>query len=349
MELNSRQIGPGHPCYIIAEAGVNHNGSLDTALELVRKAAEIGVDCIKFQTFKASEVVTKEAPKANYQLKVTDNQESQLDMLRKLELNTDDYLEIIALCKKLGVDFLSTPYSTGDAEFLNSLGVSGFKIASGQLVELDFLEYVSNFQKPVILSTGMGNLSEVFEAVVAIRSTGNPNLAVLQCTTNYPSLIEDANLKSMVAMREALETVIGYSDHTPTNYACYASVALGASVIEKHFTLSHDMEGPDHSSSLEPDQFLELIQGIRAVEQSLGSAVKSPTPRELENMTGMRRSIVLTESLPAGTVLKREHLTYKRPATGIAPKEINRVVGKVLLEDLPQETILMEQHIGPRI
>lgn len=346
ININKTKISNNSPCFIIAEGGVNHNGNKELALELVREAKKVGADCIKFQTFKAESVVTKEAPKAKYQLKVTDNQESQLDMLKKLELDFDDYKDIIALCQELDIQFLSTPYNEEDADFLNNLGVDAFKIASGQLVEYSFLEYVAKFGKPMIISTGMGNLAEVFEAVKTIEAAGNEDLVVLQCTTNYPSKIEDANINSMKSIGEALGVLVGYSDHVPNNYACYASIALGATVLEKHFTLDKNMEGPDHSSSLNPSEFEELVKGIRAVEVAMGNAVKQPSAAEIANTEGMRRSIVLKENVTKGTVLTKTHLTFKRPATGIEPKRLNEVIGRKVIADLSENTILKEVHLS---
>ena len=346
MKIGKAEISLSHPCYIIAEAGVNHNGQLDLALELVRKAKATGADCVKFQTFKAAAVVTQNAPKANYQLEVTDRQESQLAMLEKLELDLGDYHQIIALCKELDIQFLSTPYNFADADFLNDLGVDAFKIASGQLVELPFLEYVAKLGKPMIISSGMATLAEVYEGVETILNTGNQDLVLLQCTTNYPSKIEDTNLHAMNSMGEALNVLTGYSDHVANNYACFAAVALGACVIEKHFTLDREMPGPDHSCSLDPKGFTELVQGIRQTELALGTAVKKPSAAEIANTVGMRRSIVLTRNLSKGTILQASDLAFKRPATGIAPKRFHELIGKTLTTDLPADHLLTEKDIN---
>jgi len=340
ISLGNRIIGPYEPVYIIAEAGVNHNGSVEIANQLVKAAKESGADCIKFQTFKAERVVTRQAPKAAYQLEVTDKAESQLDMLRKLELDFDAYQQIIATCKMEGIDFLSTPYNDEDADFLDELDVSGFKIASGQLVELDFLRYVAKKGKVMVVSTGMGSMAEVADAVDTIRSTGNDKLIVLQCTTNYPSKIEEANIRAMNTMGEALAVLTGYSDHVPSNLACYAAVARGAVVVEKHFTLDRNMEGPDHSSSLEPAGFKELVTGIRHVEAALGSGLKEPTLSEQKNTVGMRRSLVLKGPLKAGTVLEAAMLTAKRPGNGIAPKMKSIFLGKRLKHDKSNSELL---------
>jgi N,N'-diacetyllegionaminate synthase len=323
--------------YIIAEAGVNHNGDINTALKLIDKAKETGADCIKFQTFKAHKIVTKNSPKANYQLAVTDKSESQLEMLEKLELDFEDYKSILKRCNEKNIDFLSTPYNIEDIDFLESLNVSGYKIASGQLTELPFLRYVSLKNKPIIISTGMGTLADVFNAVEAIRNEGNENITVLQCTTNYPSKIEDANLLSMLSMKTACKVDIGYSDHTQSNYACYAAVALGAQIIEKHFTLDKNMVGPDHSSSLIPEEFSELVRGVRSVELALGSGLKKPSEIEVQNSFGMKRSLVLLCDLEAGSILEQNHIGFKRPADGMNPNMIEQVLGKQLLKNMKKD------------
>lgn len=345
IEIEQRSVGNGEPCFIIAEAGVNHNGDVDIALELVRKASEIGVDCIKFQTFKAASVITKGAPKAQYQIEVTNPNESQFEMLKKLELKHEDYLKILEECKKRKIIFLSTPYNEDDADFLNNLGVGAFKIASGQIVEHSFLEYVAKFGKPMILSTGMSTLAEVYEAVATIRNTGNQQIVVLQCTTNYPSRNEDANILAMKSMGLSLDVIIGYSDHIEENYACYASVSLGAKVIEKHFTLDRSMEGPDHKASLNVLQFQTLVEGVRKTEISLGKPVKTPSASEIRNIAGMRRSIVLKEGLKEGEILKEENMVFKRPATGISPVRKKDLIGKKAVTSIESDVPLSEKMI----
>jgi N,N'-diacetyllegionaminate synthase len=333
-KLGEKEIGPGKPVYIIAEAGVNHNGDPESAIELVIQANETGADCVKFQTFQAEEIVTKSAPKAAYQLKLTDPKETQFQMLKNLELQVEDYKKIIETCKENGIHFLSTPYNFKDVDFLNELGVDGFKIASGQLVELPFLKYAANFGKPMVVSTGMATLGEVEEAVKTIRATGNDQIVLLQCTTNYPSIVEDANIRAMVTMGNALDVLVGYSDHTQNNYSVFAAVALGACIIEKHFTLDRNLPGPDHSCSLNRDEFTEMVNGVRDVERALGSAVKAPTIAESKNTVGMRRSIVANRLIPAGTVISQEAVGFKRPATGIEPRFLNKIVGKSARRDI---------------
>jgi N,N'-diacetyllegionaminate synthase len=331
--------------YIIAEAGVNHNGDLNIALKLIEEAKKSGADCVKFQTFKAEQIVTKTSPKANYQLEVTDKKETQFDMLKKLELKSSQYDVLIEKCKKLDIDFMSTPYNFEDVDFLDNLGVFGFKVASGQLTELPFLEYVAKKNKLIIISTGMANMSEVFDAVRCIKGSGNNNIIVLQCTTNYPSDIQDANLLAMKNIANACDVSVGYSDHVINNYACYGAVALGAKVIEKHFTLDKSMEGPDHSSSSNPTEFSELVQAIRNIELSLGSGLKVPSKKEKKNIFGMKRSIVLNRDLHKGEIIKTSYISFKRPANGLSPNMLNVIIGKKIKYDMKTDEPLLYSSI----
>jgi N,N'-diacetyllegionaminate synthase len=330
--------------YIIAEAGVNHNGDLGIAFELINKAKEIGADCVKFQTFKTEEIVTLSAPKANYQLNVTDKEESQFEMLKKLELNKESFILLKNECDRIGIDFMSTPYSLSDLELLDQIGVGYYKIASGQLTELFFLKEIAKKMKPIILSTGMGNLSEVYESVRVIREI-NPDITVLQCTTNYPSLIEESNIKAMVSIRDACKVAIGYSDHVVDNYACYAAVALGAEMIEKHFTLEKNMEGPDHSCSLNPEEFRNLVHGIRSVEMSLGNGLKEPTVAEEKNIYGMRRGLVANKKINKGEVLTLENIGVKRPMKGLSPARLEDILGKKISKELLKDDSINEDNI----
>lgn len=331
--------------YIIAEAGVNHNGDVNIALQLIDEASNCGADCIKFQTFKASQIVSKNSPKAKYQLLVTDPTESQASMLKKLELDFDAYKVLMQRCKDKNIDFLSTPYNKEDADFLENIKVTGYKIASGQLTELPFLKYVAKKQKPMIISTGMANMADVFLAVQAIRGEGNDDIIVLQCTTDYPSKIEHANVLAMQSIKEACKVGVGYSDHVENNFACYSAVSLGAEIIEKHFTIDKNMEGPDHSSSLNPAEFKNLIFGIREIERSLGTGLKVPSEVENENSYGMKRSLVALYDLCAGTVLEEKHIGYKRPANGLDPNMIDAIVGKKLLIDIKVDEAIQYKSI----
>ena len=326
--IGGRMIGEAHPTFIIAEAGVNHNGSLDTAIELVKVAKRCNADCVKFQTFKADRGAVFNAPKADYQVKVTDPNESQIAMLKKLELPKDAYQEIMKVCREEDILFMSTPYNPEDADFLASLNVSAFKLASITAAEPKFAKYVAQKGKPVILSTGMATLGEVEETVAAMRETGNEDLILLQCTTNYPSQEEDCNLLAMQTMREALNIAVGYSDHTSNEIASIISVALGAKVIEKHLTLNKNLPGPDQSTSFEPEEFLNLVKSIRNAEKVLGSSRKEPCEIEKINAVGMRRSIVSNNNIDVGTTIVESMLAFKRPATGLSPKFYDYVVGK---------------------
>lgn len=340
MKLGSNDSNKQSNCYIIAEAGVNHNGDINLALQLADEAKKAGADCVKYQTFKAERIITRNAPKAEYQLRVTDAGESQFEMLKSLELDANSYDRLVAHCKDIGIDFLSTPYNHEDADFLEDLGVQAFKIASGQLIELNFLRHVALKNKPLLISTGMATMAEIAEAVETIRATGNEQLIVLQCTTNYPSSLRDANIRAMTTIQNAFKCQVGYSDHVPDDYACYAAVALGAKVIEKHFTLDTSMNGPDHSSSLDPAGFSKLVHGIRAIEMSLGSFIKSPTDAEISNSVGMRRSVATRAQIKKGEVFTLENTGFKRPATGLPPKMLDDILNKKSAVDIHPDTII---------
>jgi N,N'-diacetyllegionaminate synthase len=327
LNIGGKFIGAKHPTFIIAEAGVNHNGDLNLAKELIKSAKSAGADCVKFQTFKAERVVSIDAPKADYQNKTTDPKESQFDMLKKLEISNEYYSEIIECCHENEIIFMSTPYNTEDADFLYQLGVPAFKLASLSAVEPWFASYVSKKGKPVILSTGMASLKEVDNTVKSIFKTGNKELILLQCTTNYPSIHEDGNLLAMQTMHKEFGLNIGYSDHTQDDTACILSIGLGATVIEKHLTLDKTLPGPDHSSSYEPKEFKRLVQKIRIAEKLMGSRIKEPSEVEKKNSFGMRRSIVASKLIPKGTILSEKMLTLKRPASGISPENFEDMLG----------------------
>jgi len=331
--------------YVIAEAGVNHNGDISIAHKLIDEAKRAGANCVKFQTFKAENLVTKTAPKANYQLKVTDNKESQYDMLKSLELNYGDYIELINHCKELNIDFMSTPYSFEDVDFLMKLNVDSFKIASGQLTEVPFLNYVSRTKKPIYLSTGMSKMDDVREAVNTIFLNSNEKLVVFQCTTNYPSKISDANINVIDSFKLIPNIEVGYSDHVINNYACFAAVARGVYAIEKHFTLDKSLSGPDHSCSLNPIEFKDLVYGIRQIEESLGSSKKTPTKLEQENIYGMKRSLVYKDSIEKGTLLSMKHFSFKRPMNGLTPNNLDHFIGKKLVTNVLKDEIVSFNHI----
>ena len=328
VRLGGRLIGPGEPCYLIAEAGVNHNGDIELAKQLVVEAKRAGADCVKFQTFRAARLVTAVAPKASYQLRTTDPAESQIDMLRRLELEPHQFAELKALATAEGIAFLSTPYSTEDVDTLASIEAEAYKIPSALLVEPHLLRHVARQGRPMFLSTGMATLDEVDEAVSVVRESGAP-FVLLQCTTDYPSLVGDANLRAMKVLEQRYNVPVGYSDHTQSPSAILAAVALGAAVIEKHFTLDRTMSGPDHSSSADPRQLAEIVSAIREVEAALGNGEKGPTDRERANLTGMRRSLVARRAIAAGEMITEDAITCKRPATGIAPRRMADVLGRI--------------------
>lgn len=336
----------GSNAFIIAEAGVNHNGSLDLARQLVLAAKEAGADAVKFQTFKAERVAQADAPKADYQLRNTDRAESQIEMLRKLELPDAAHEEIIALCRKAGIEFLSTPYNEEDIDFLAKLGVNAFKLASIHCVEPHLLRYAARTGKHLLVSTGMATLEEVDGAVAAVRGTGCENFTLLQCTTNYPSRIEDANLRVIPMLRERYQCDVGYSDHTQSDTSCIAAIALGATMIEKHFTLDKAMPGPDHTSAAEPSEFAALVRQIRATEAALGSGVKVPCEAEAANAVNMRRSLVARRDISAGEVITEAVLTCRRPANGISPRLVDEVLGRAARVAIPAGTRLAREMIG---
>jgi N,N'-diacetyllegionaminate synthase len=338
IDIHNIPIGPNFLTFIIAEAGVNHNGDLDLAKQLIFAAKACGADCVKFQTFRADHIVRADAPKAAYQLRTTNPRESQLDMLRRIELPREVYPELLQACQQAGILFLATPYDPEDIDFLDSLGVPAFKVASGQAVEPNFLTAMALKGKPILLSTGMCTLAEVGEAVDVIRRAGNDQIVVLQCTTNYPCALEDVNLRAMETMAQAFGVPVGFSDHTPTLTAATLAVGLGACVIERHFTLDKGLPGPDHSSSSNPEEFRQLVIQIREAEKCLGSAMKRPTQAEIENAKGMRRSIVASRFIKAGEVLSLGNLTMKRPYDGLPQSCLKYLLGRKAIVDIPMDT-----------
>ena len=331
--------------YIIAEVGVNHNGDFEIAKKLILKAKEVGADCVKFQTFKTESLITPKAPKAQYQLKTTNPDDSQFSMLKKLELSYSDFSSLFDFCKQVKIDFISTPYNFQDVDFLDEMGVECFKIASGQLTELPFIKYVAKKNKKIILSSGMANLAEIFEAVELIKTHSKSEVSVLQCTTNYPSKIEDANLNCMRTISKSCGVQVGYSDHVIGNYACFSAVALGATIIEKHFTLDKKMIGPDHSCSSDPLDFAELVFGIRSIEKSLGSNIKRPSDAELKNIQGMKRSLVAKSDIKKGETFSENNLTFKRPNIGLNVNYYDQIIGKKAFDDISENEFIKFKKI----
>jgi len=321
--------------FIIAEAGVNHNGDIVLAKRLIDAAVDCGVDAVKFQTWKTELLVTKTAKMADYQIDNTQKNQSQFEMLKNLELSYDDFLELKKYCDSRNIKFMSTPDEEESAAFLDSIQ-DVFKIGSGELTNTPFLRRIGGFGKPVILSTGMGYLSEVEHAVMVLKETGLPIefITVLHATTDYPTSIEDVNLNAMLTIGRAFPGIsIGYSDHTLGIEIPVAAVALGATIIEKHFTLDNMMEGPDHKASLEPSELASMVKAIRNVETALGDGWKIPTATEYKNRSIVRKSIVANEDVAKGTIFTVENLAVKRPGDGISPTRWDEIVGSKAKKD----------------
>ncbi len=334
VRIGDAQIGEAAPVWIIAEAGVNHNGDLGLALELVHAAKECGAACVKFQTFRSERVVTRSSPKAKYQLETTSVDESQFEMLKKLELDHDAFGRIAEECARAGIAFLSTPYSIEDVDLLESVNAPAYKIASALAVEPPLLEKVAATGKPVLLSTGMCTMDEVRSAVQTLAESGCEELVIFQCTTDYPSRLDEANLRVIASLREQFQCPVGYSDHSEGLLATTAAVALGACAIERHFTLDRSMPGPDHLASSDPAEMRLLVEAVRNVETALGSGEKSPTARERVNRKNMRRGIVAARGLSSGHRLELRDLAFKRPLQGIAPVDYEKVIGRCLKRDV---------------
>jgi N-acetylneuraminate synthase len=340
VEIAGRKVGPGHPCFVIAEAGVNHNGSLETARQLVDAAARAGSDAVKFQTFRAERVVSAAARKARYQTIRTDAGESQLDMVRRLELPEAHHYELLARCRERGILFLSTPFDPASADFLDTLGVPAFKIPSGEITNLPLVEHVARKGKPMIVSTGMARLGEVEAAVDAIYRQGLNELILLHCVSSYPAGARDVNLRAMETMRLAFGVPVGYSDHTMGNEIAFAAVALGACVIEKHFTLNRSLPGPDQQASAEPDELRQLVAGIRQVEAALGHGRKEPAACERDTAEAARRSLLAAMDLKKGTRLTSLAVDILRPGTGLPPSMLPYLLGRVARRDIAAGELL---------
>ena len=316
--------------FIIAEAGVNHNGRIDLALKLVDAAADAGADVVKFQTFRADTIVAKTAEKADYQKVNTGNSESQYAMLKRLELSPADHETLIRRCRERRIQFCSTAFDVDSIRYLNGLNVPFMKVPSGEITNLPYLRAINACGKPVILSTGMSTLDEVAAAVSVLDKC---KVTLLHCTTEYPCPSEAVNLKAMLTLKEKFDLPVGYSDHTQGIAVPIAAVAMGAEVIEKHFTLDRNMEGPDHKASLEPDELEAMVAAIRMVEQSMGNGVKIPAEAEKKNIAIARKSIVAKCTIKKGECLTEENLTVKRPGDGISPMRWDEVIGKVASRD----------------
>lgn len=326
--------------FIIAEAGVNHNGSLETAKRLIDVASEAGADAVKFQTFKAEKLVCKYTRKAEYQMNTTDASETQYDMLKKLELTDIMHKELMAYCEKRNILFLSTPFDMDSIDYLNGIGITMMKIPSGEITNYPYLKKIAQTHKPVILSTGMSTLEEVREAIEVLNKNGSEDLTVLHCNTEYPTPFNDVNLEVLHTLRDELGVKVGYSDHSMGIEIPIAAVAMGATVIEKHFTLDKGMKGPDHKASLEPEELRAMIRAIRNVEKALGSGLKEPSKSEIKNKVIARKSIVAMTDIAEGDILTEENLTTKRPANGISPMLWEKVIGTAAKRDFKKDELI---------
>ena len=325
--------------YIIAEAGVNHNGDINLAYQLVDAAKAAGVDCIKFQTFKSENLVSHTAQKAEYQ-KAATGDSSQQDMLKQLELSFGEFVSLKEYCDRKGICFLSTPFDFESIKFLNSIEMPFWKIPSGEVTNYPYLVALAKTGKPVVMSTGMCEMQEIEDAIAVLRENGASDIKLLHCNTEYPTPNEDVNLRAMKTLRDAFGVEVGYSDHTKGIEVPIAAVAMGAAVIEKHFTLDRNMEGPDHKASLEPQELKQMVDSIRHIEAALGSGDKKPSPSEKKNMAVARKSIVAAARIKAGDILTEENITVKRPGNGICPMRWKEVLGTRAVRDFEEDELI---------
>ncbi len=328
--------------FIIAEAGVNHNGSVNLAKKLIDVASNSGADAIKFQTFKAKNLVTKNSEKANYQKVLTDQKETQFDMLKKFELNKEAHLELIEHSKYKNIKFLSSPFDHESIELLNDIGLEIFKIPSGEITNLPYLRHIGKLDKKIILSTGMSNFDEVKNALAVLVNSGTKknNITILHANTEYPTPIQDVNLRAMLSIGKELDINFGYSDHTLGIEVSIAAVSIGAQCIEKHITLDCNMKGPDHKASLEPSQFTEMVTAIRNIEKALGSSIKKPSKSEISNIKIVRKSIVAKIKIRKGDILSDNNLAVKRPGKGISPMKWDEVIGTIATKDYNEDDLI---------
>lgn len=328
--------------FIIAEAGVNHNGSKELAKKLIDVASEAGADAVKFQTFKAENLVSKNAAKADYQKQTTDKEESQFEMIKKLELDADTHKELMAYCQEKNIMFLSTPFDHDSIDLLSDLGVEIFKIPSGEITNLPYLRYIGRLNKKVILSTGMSDMDEIKDALDVLTTSGTAknNITVLHANTEYPTPMEDVNLKAMLTIGNTFDVEYGYSDHTLGIEVDIAAVAMGASCIEKHFTLDKTMKGPDHKASLEPVELKAMVKAIRNIELALGSSIKKPSNSESKNKPIARKSIVAKTDIKQGEIFSEKNITVKRPGNGISPMRWDEIIGTVASKEYEKDELL---------
>jgi N,N'-diacetyllegionaminate synthase len=336
-KIRNHILHENSPAYIIAEIGVNHNGDIELAKKAIDAAAEAGANAVKFQTFQSNKLVSKYAEKAQYQKENTEDEEKQFEMLQKLELSPGDFIFLKNYCDEKGIDFLSSPFDEESAEFLKNIGVNAFKIGSGELTNIKLLKKISQYKLPIILSTGMANMGEIEDALNLLEDN---EVALLHCTSNYPAPYEEINLKAIITMGIAFRKMIGYSDHSIGVEVPISAVALGAKIIEKHFTLDKTLQGPDHKSSLNPQEFSKLVKSIRNVEKSLGNGIKKCMPSEYPNKMLVRKSIVANQSIKKGEVLTEENMALKRPGSGISPEYYDMLLGRTVKNSIKEDQFI---------
>jgi len=348
VQIGSDLVGPEQPCFIIAEAGVNHNGDMDLAYRLIDKACDAGANAVKFQSFIAEKLVTSVARKADYQVATTGEQDnSQYEMLKALELTPEQQAELKAHCEEMDITYLCTPYENESVDMLDRMNVAAFKIASTDTTNIPFLRYLAEKKRPVILSTGMSTLGEVEQAINTLQAGGlEGKIVLLHCLSEYPAPINEVNLRAILTMQQAFGCPVGFSDHTPGIGVSPWAVAIGACVIEKHLTLDRSLPGPDHRASLEPEELVNLVQTIRDVDVALGDGIKRPMPSELSNKPRMQKSLVIRRDLCKGDIISAEDLTCKRPGTGLPPSWFDRVIGKRVVSNLSSNSILTLSSIN---
>jgi len=346
IKIGNQFVGEDLPCYIIAEAGVNHNGSLEHAKKLIDKAVNAGADAIKFQTFKAENIASVYADKADYQKEVTSTDETQFEMLKKLELSETDFIELADYCAKKHITFLSSPFDHDSVDLLEKCNIQAYKIPSGELTNHPLLKKIAKTNKPVILSTGMSYLIEVQETVELLINNGCSSIALLHCTTSYPTPPEDVNLKAMQTLSHHLNLPVGYSDHTKGINIALAAVAIGGCIIEKHFTLDRNLPGPDHKASLEPDELKEMIRIIRENELAMGDGIKRPTHNEKKIMKIARKSIIAKIDLNEGEIINKRSIEVKRPGTGISPVNYDNVIGREIIRKVKKDMPITWEDVG---
>jgi len=328
---------------IIAEAGVNHNGNIELAKKLIDVAAKAGVDYVKFQTFKAELAVSKNTKKAEYQKLTTNAEESQFDMIKKLELDKKAHIELIDYCNKKNIKFISSPFDLESIDLLYELNIPLYKIPSGEITNYPYLKKIAEKKLPVIMSTGMANMKEIEDALGVLLENGlqKTQITILHANTEYPTPMQDVNLKAMLTIKKEFDVEVGYSDHTNGIEVDIAAAALGARVIEKHFTLDKTMKGPDHKASLEPKELIAMVKAIRNIEVALGSGIKKPSPSETKNIPIARKSIVAKQNIKKGTIFSKENITVKRPGTGISPMRWNDILGQQAIKDFNKDDLII--------